>query len=117
MSYSLKRIRPSKMYKILILAYLIGQDPISTQQTFQLDKNFSTMEECKMELLSKDPTRDTYNVMWDFVNDMNFQYDWLAAGCKNDETGEDFIIEPTYPKGKPDELEGLDFDRKPAIQL
>jgi len=116
-SYSLKRIRPSKMYKILILAYLIGQDPISTQQTFQLDKNFSTMEECKTELLSKDPTRDTYNVMWDFVNDMNFKYDWLAAGCKNDETGEDFIIEPTYPKGKPDELEGLDFDRKPAIQL
>jgi hypothetical protein len=55
--------------------------------------------------------------MWDFVNDMNFDYDWLAAGCKNEETGEEFIIEPTYPKGKPDELEGLDFDRKPAIQL
>jgi hypothetical protein len=40
---------------------------------------------------------------------MNFQYDWLMAGCKNDETGEEFQIEPTYPKGKPDELQNLEF--------
>jgi hypothetical protein len=105
------------MYKLLILAYLIGQDPIATQQTFQMDRTFDTMAECKTELLKQDPTRGTYDVMWDFVNDMNFDYDWLAAGCKNDETGEEFIIEPTYPKGKPDELEGLDFDREPFIQL
>jgi hypothetical protein len=105
------------MYKLLILAYLMGQDPITTQQTFQMERTFDTMEECKIELLSKDPNRGTHNVMWDFINDMNFDYDWLAAGCKNEETGEEFIIEPTYPKGKPDELEGTDFDRKPAIQL
>jgi len=40
---------------------------------------------------------------------MNFQYDWLMAGCKNDETGEEFQIEPSYPKGKPEELQGLEF--------
>lgn len=105
------------MYKLLILAYLIGQDPITTQQTFQLERTFNTMEECKIELLAKDVSRGTYDVMWDFVNDMNFDYDWLMAGCKNEETGEQFMIEPTYPKGKPDELEDLGFDRKPAIQL
>ena len=98
------------MYKILILAYLIGQSPIETQRTFQMEKTFNTMEECKAELLLKDPVRDTYEVLWEFVNDMNFKYDWLMAGCKNDETGEEFQIEPSYPKGKPKELEGLEFE-------
>ena len=60
------------MYKILILAYLIGQSPIETQQTFQMGQTFNTMEECKAELLKKDPVRDTYDVLWEFVNDMNF---------------------------------------------
>ena len=97
------------MYKILILAYLIGQSPIETQQTFQMGQTFNTMEECKAELLKKDPVRDTYDVLWEFVNYMNFKYDWLMAGCKNDETGEEFQIEPSYPKGKPDELQNLEF--------
>ena len=98
------------MYKILILAYLIGHSPIETQRTFQMEKTFDTMEECKAELLLKDPVRDSYDVLWEFVNDMNFKYDWLMAGCKNDETGEEFQIEPSYPKGKPKELEGLEFE-------
>ena len=98
------------MYKILILAYMIGQSTIETQRTFQMEKPFDTMEECKAELLLKDPVRDTYDVLWECVNDMNFKYDWLMAGCKNDETGEEFQIEPSYPKGKPKELEGLEFE-------
>ena len=97
------------MYKILILAYLIGQSPVDTQRTFQMEQTFGTMAECKAELLKKDPVRDTYDVLWEFVNDMNFKYDWLMAGCKNDETGEEFQIEPSYPKGKPEELQGLEF--------
>ena len=97
------------MYKILILAYLIGQSPVDTQRTFQMEQTFDTMAECKAELLKKDLVRDTYDVLWEFVNDMNFQYDWLMAGCKNDETGEEFQIEPSYPKGKPEELQGLEF--------
>ena len=97
------------MYKILILAYLIGQSPIDTQRTFQMEQTFNSMQECKAELLKKDPVRDTYDVLWEFVNDMNFQYDWLMAGCKNEETGDEFQIEPTYPKGKPDELQNLEF--------
>ena len=97
------------MYKILILAYLIGQSPIETQQTFQMGQTFNTMEECKAELLKKDHVRDTYDVLWEFVNDGDFKWDWLVAGCKNDQTGEEFRIEPTYPKGKPKELQGLNF--------
>ena len=97
------------MYKILILAYMIGQSPIETQQTFQMQQTFDTMEECKKELLLMDPDRGTYDVLWEFVNDGNFKWDWLLAGCKNDETGEEFTIEPTYPKGKPKELLGIDF--------
>jgi hypothetical protein len=96
------------MYKILILAYLITQDPIATQQTFQMERTFDTMEECKKELLLQKPD-GRYEVMNEFVIDGNFKWDWLIAGCINDETGEEFKVEPTYPKGKPDELIGLDF--------
>ena len=97
------------MYKILILAYLIGQSPIETQKTFQMGQTFDTMEECKKELLLQTRNNGTYDVLWDFVNKGGFEWDWLVAGCKNDQTGEEFRIEPTYPKGKPKELEGLDF--------
>ena len=45
------------MYKILILAYLIGQSPVDTSQTFAMERTFDTMEECKAELLLKDPFR------------------------------------------------------------
>jgi|TARA_E500000178_G_scaffold354997_1_gene426001 hypothetical protein len=99
------------MFKILILAYVIGQSPIDTQQTFRMGKTFDSMEECKAELLLKTRGNGTYDVMWDFVNKGEFQWDWLMAGCKNDETGEEFSIEPTYPKGKPDELIGLTFKK------
>jgi len=103
------------MYKILILAYLIGQDPSSTMQTFQLDKEFATMEDCKKELLLKDTEKGTYDVMWEFVNDMEFRYDWLAAGCQNEDATEEFVIEPSYPKGKPEELQGLEVI--PGLQV
>ena len=89
---------------------MIGQSPIETQQTFQMQQTFDTMEECKKELLLMDPDRGTYDVLWEFVVDGNFKWDWLLAGCKNDVTGEEFTIEPTYPLGKPDELLGIDFN-------
>jgi|TARA_B110000196_G_C20863225_1_gene528370 hypothetical protein len=97
------------MYKILILAYLITQSPIETQQTFQMQQQFNTMEECKKELLLQTKDNGTYDVLWEFVIDGSFKWDWLVAGCKNDETKEEFRIEPSYPLGKPKELEGLDF--------
>ena len=62
------------MYKILILAYLIGQSPVDTQRTFQMEQTFDTMAECKAELLKKDPVRDTYDVLWEFVNDICLLY-------------------------------------------
>ena len=99
------------MFKILILAYLIGQDPADTQKTFVLDNNFETMEKCKQELLLKTRGNNTYNILYDFVVMNNYEYDWLAARCKNDDTGEEFIIEPTYPKGKPDELVDIILDK------
>ena len=98
------------MYKLLILAYLITQSPIDTQQTFQMQQTFNTMEDCKKELLLQTRDNGTYDVLWEFVNDMNFKWDWLLAGCKNDLTGEEFIIEPSYPLGKPDELLDIEFD-------
>ena len=100
------------MYKILILAYLIGQDPVNTQKTFVLDKNFESMNKCKKELLLKTKDNNTYDVMYDFVIKNEFRYDWLAAGCKNEQTGEKFIIEPSYPEGKPKELEDFELDKK-----
>ena len=101
------------MYKILILAYLIGQDPSLTMKTFQMEQTFNTMQECKNELLLQKPD-GRYEVMNEFVVDGDFKWDWLAAGCKNDVTGEEFRIEPSYPKGKPKELQGLEMT--PGLQ-
>ena len=98
------------MYKILILAYLIGNSPIETQQTFQMGQTYDTMKECKQELLLQTRENGTYDVMWEFVVDSQFKWDWLAAGCKNDKTGEEYIIKPFYPLGKPKELEGIELD-------
>ena len=100
------------MYKLLILAYLITQDPIATQQTFQMQQIYNTMEDCKKELLLQTRNNGTYDVLWEFITDGNFEWDWMLAGCKNDSTGEEFIIEPSYPLGKPDELLGIEFDSK-----
>ena len=61
------------MYKILILGYLITQDPIITQQTFQMQKTFDTMEECKNELLLQTRGNGTYDVIWEFVEDGDFK--------------------------------------------
>ena len=96
------------MYKILILAYLIGADPVITQQNFEMQGWYKTMQECQANLLKQHPDQ-TYEVMREFVEDTNFKWDWLLAGCKNDATGEEFTIEPSYPLGKPDELLGIDF--------
>ena len=100
------------MYKLLILAYLITQSPIDTQQTFQMQQTYNTMEDCKKELLLQTRNNGTYDVLWEFITDGNFEWDWMLAGCKNDSTGEEFIIEPSYPLGKPDELLGIEFDSK-----
>ena len=100
------------MFKILILVYLIGQDPVDTQKTFILYDNFETIVECKQELLLKTRDNNTYDVLYDFIVLNDFKYDWLAVACKNDDTGEEFIIEPSYPKGKPDELKGIILDKK-----
>ena len=100
------------MFKILILAYLIGQDPVDTQKTFVLNYKFETIEECKQELLLNTKFNNTYDVLYNFIVLNDFRYDWLAAGCKNDDTGEEFVIEPSYPKGRPDELENIILDKK-----
>jgi len=97
------------MFKILILAYLMGTNPVETQQTFQMELTFNNMSECKANLLSQNDNK-TYKVMREFVVDGQFKWDWLAAGCKNDKTGEEFIIKPFYPLGKPKELEGIELD-------
>ena len=102
------------MYKILILAYLIGSDPVITQQNFQMESWYKTMQECQANLLKQHPDQ-TYEVMREFVTDTNFKFDWLVAGCTNEETGEKFVVYPTYPKGKPSELEGLEFDLKDIV--
>ena len=77
------------MYKILILAYLVGSDPVITQQNFEMQGWFKTMDECQTELLTQHPDQ-TYRVMREFVEDNNFKWDWLVAGCTNEETGEKY---------------------------
>ena len=62
------------MFKILILAYLIGQDPVDTQKIFVLNNNFETMEECKQELLLKTRDNNTYGVLYDFIVVNNYGF-------------------------------------------
>jgi len=102
------------MYKILILAYLMGSDPVTTQQNFEMQGWYKTMDECQTELLKQHPDQ-TYEVMREFVEDNNFEWDWLVAGCTNEETGEKYMVFPDYPKGKPPELEGLTFELKDIL--
>ena len=102
------------MYKILILAYLIGSDPVLTQQNFEMEGWFKTMPECQANLLKQHPDQ-SYEVMREFVEDNNFEWDWLVAGCTNEETGEKYMVFPEYPKGKPPELEGLTFELKDVL--
>ena len=70
---------------------------------------FNTMDECKEELLKTMPD-GRYEVLNDFVVKGDFEWDWVLAGCKSETTGEEFHIVPEYPNGKPEELEGLEFD-------
>ena len=102
------------MYKILILAYLVGSDPVITQQNFEKQGWFKTMDESLTELLSQHPDQ-SFKVMREFVEDNNFKWDWLVAGCTNEETGEKYMIFPEYPNGKPSELEGLEFELKDIL--
>jgi len=102
------------MYKILILAYLVGGDPVTTQQNFEMKGWYRTMDECKIELLSQHPDQ-SFKVMREFVEDSNFNWDWLVAGCTNEETGEKYMVYPEYPNGKPSELEGLYFELKDML--
>ena len=102
------------MYKILILAYLIGSDPVLTQQNFEMEGWFKTMPECQANLLKQHPDQ-SYEVMREFVVDNNFKWDWLVAGCTNEETGEKYMVFPTSPNGKPSELEGLTFELKDIL--
>jgi len=53
--------------------------------------------------------------MREFVEDNNFKWDWLVAGCTNEETGEKYMVFPDYPNGKPPQLEGLTFDLKDIL--
>ena len=96
-------------FKILILAYLIGHSPVETQTTFELEGHYMNMDECRQELEVKLPD-GRYEVINDFVIQGDFKWDWLVAGCKSDTTGEEYKIYPDYPKGKPDELEGIELD-------
>ena len=102
------------MYKILILAYLIGQDPMTTQQNFEMKGWFKSMEQCQTHLLEQHPDQ-TYKVTREFVTDSEFKWDWLVAGCTNEETGEKYMLYPDYPRGKPKELEGLTFELKDIL--
>ena len=63
------------MFKILILAYLIGQDPVNTQKTFVLNYAFESIEECKQELLLNTRFNNTYDVLYDFIVSNDFRYD------------------------------------------
>ncbi len=99
------------MFKIIIVAYIFGTMPIDTVQEFEMSKSYQTMEECKRELtLEKKP--GYYDVITDFIAQFDYKYDWLAAGCYNPSTQEEYRIFPEYEPGEePKGLYQIDIKR------
>ena len=96
------------MIKIVILAYLMGTQPIDTYREFQMGLTFDTMEQCKRELtLESRGVPQVYDVTWDFVVQGDFKWDWVLAACVDETSGEKFKVFPAYDYGKPDGLDEL----------
>lgn len=91
---------------MVILAYVLGTQPINTVQEFEMNKGYLTMEECKKELLLE--TRiGYYDVVTDFIIQFDGKYDWITAGCVNmNNEQEKFQIFPEYKPGE--KPEGID---------
>ena len=52
------------MFKVLILAYFIGQDPVVTQKTFILHDNFETMlQQCYTRLRKINKTKVNHMIL------------------------------------------------------
>ena len=106
------------MYTIIILAYLVSGDPVITQQQFRmahagdLDTHFfDTLEECEAELTLQTYHEGVYDVLYDFVDAMNFEWEWTRAGCTHTETREiHTVIQPTYDYGMPRSLQNVIID-------
>jgi|SRR5210317_1610810 hypothetical protein len=93
------------MFKIIIVAYIFGTMPIDTVQEFEMSKSYKTMDECKQELLLQSKP-GYYDVTTEFIMQFQGKYDWVAAGCVNPATKEEYRIFPEYDEGEAPE--GLD---------
>ena len=86
--------------KVLQLALLTGTDVVDNLRMLRLqnDDGVLNVHPISQEIFDKS------------IHEMIADVEVLRMKKTHlDETGEEFRIEPTYPKGKPKELEGLDF--------
>ena len=93
------------MFKLIVIAYVLGTMVPETVQEFEMKKTFISMNDCKKELLQQ-TTSGEYDVITDFITKTGYRYDWLAAVCYDAETDEEYRIFPKYAPGK--EPRGLD---------
>ena len=103
------------MYTLIILAWMVGTDPVTTQNWFfngtdEGVTQYEDLEACVTDLVEQSYTDGVYDVTYDMVNALDFQFDWVIAGCVHETLGVHATIHPTYDYGKPDALKGVIVD-------
>lgn len=98
------------MFKIVILAYIMGTTPIDTAKSFKFKQIFETMDECKQELTANTLHPNipgVYDIILRFIKQQDFKYDWVWAKCQHMVTKEEYMITPKYDNGIPKGIQEL----------
>lgn len=83
----------NKMFKIIIVAYLIGNGTLYGHHEFTSALTFNTLNDCKA-VLTKKNNDNGYVVVQDFIIQQKYLYDWVHAECTNDNRDVSYKIEP-----------------------
>ena len=81
------------MFKIIIIAYLVGNGTLYGQHEFTSALTFKTLDDCKTVLTKKNKDRG-YLVVQDFIIQQKYLYDWISAECTNENRDVYYRIEP-----------------------
>lgn len=110
------------IYALIILAYQVNTDPVETQYQFVAGTTYGPTvytdeEACVEDLLQQVPGAEennftVYQVTYDLVDQLNFEWDWVIAGCQNHLGQFTATIHPTYDYAPPKALNGVWVDEQ-----
>ena len=110
------------IYALIILAYQVNTDPVITQYQFVAGTKYGPTvyadeADCVEDLLEQVPGAEennftVYQVTYDLVDQLNFEWDWVIAGCQNHLGQFTATIHPTYDYALPKALNGVWVDEQ-----